>query len=56
MAVDAQSKDAAAVNVTLRDAEVVAVPDFLLGELAARMTPENLPELSDDLPHGAESW
>jgi antitoxin component of MazEF toxin-antitoxin module len=56
MAAEAQPKDGAAVKVTLRDVELVAVPDFSLGELAARMTPENLPQLFDDLPHGAESW
>ncbi len=56
MASDAQLREGAEVEVTLRDGELVIAPMLSLGELVARITPENLPELPDDLPRGAEIW
>ena len=56
LAADAQLQDGAEVEVTVRDGALVIVPVLSLSELVARITPENLPELSDELPRGAEIW
>jgi antitoxin component of MazEF toxin-antitoxin module len=49
----AQLQDGAEVDVALRDRELVITPVHSLGDA---ITPENLPELPDDLPCGAEIW
>jgi antitoxin MazE len=56
VAADAHLEDGAEVEVTVRNGEVVIVPVLSLAELVARITPENLPELADDAPRGAELW
>lgn len=56
LAADAHLADGAEVEVTVRDGEIVIVPVLSLPDLVARITPENLPELVDDTPRGAEVW
>lgn len=56
VAADAHLADGAEVELTVRDGELVIVPVLSLPELVARITPENLPELVDDMPRGAEVW
>ena len=56
VAADARLEEGAEVEVTVRDGELVIVPVLSLAELVARITPENLPELVDDAPRGAELW
>lgn len=56
LAAEAHLDDGAEVEVTVRDGQLVIVPVLSLAELVARITPENLPELVDDAPHGQELW
>lgn len=56
VAADAQLEEGAEVDVTVRDGELVIVPVLSLTQLIAGITPENLPDLSDDAPRGAERW
>jgi antitoxin MazE len=56
VAADARLEEGAQVEITLRGGELVIVPVLSLAELVARITPDNLPELSDDAPRGAELW
>lgn len=56
LAADAHLQDGAEVEITLRDNTLVIAPVVSLAELVSRITPENLPELSDDRPRGGELW
>jgi antitoxin MazE len=56
VAADVHLEEGAEVEVTVRDGELVIVPVLSLAEVVLRITPENLPELSDDAPRGAELW
>ena len=56
IAADAHIQEGAEVEVTVRDGELIIVPVLSLSELVARITPENLPALSEDVPRGAEIW
>jgi len=56
VAVDAHLQEGAEVELTVRDGELIIVPVLSLAEMVARITPENLPELSDDVRRGAEIW
>ncbi len=56
LAEDAHLADGAEVEVTVRDGQLVIVPVLSLAELVAGITPENLPELVDDVPRGGELW
>jgi antitoxin MazE len=56
VAADARLAEGAEVDVMVRDGELVIVPVLSLTELVARITPENLPDLVDDAPRGAEHW
>jgi len=56
VAIDAHLQEGAEVELTVRDGQLVIVPVLALAELVARITPENLPELSEDGPRGAEIW
>jgi antitoxin MazE len=56
VAADAHLADGAEVEVMVRDGALVIVPVLSLPDLVARITPENLPELVDDMPRGAEFW
>ncbi len=48
VAADAHLEEGAEVDVTVRDGELVIVPVLSLTQLIAGITPENLPDLSDD--------
>ncbi len=56
LAADARLEAGAKVDITVRNGELVIVPVFSLTELIGRITPENLPDQSDDAPRGAERW
>ncbi len=56
LAEDAHLADGAEVEVTVRDGQLVIVPVPSLADLVAGITPENLPELADDVPRGGELW
>jgi len=56
VAADAHLQEGAEVEVTVRAGVLIIVPVLSLAELVARITPENLPELSEDVPRGAEIW
>ncbi len=56
VAADAHLQEGAEVEVTMRAGELIIMPVRSLAELVARITPENLPELSEDVPRGAEIW
>lgn len=56
LAADARLQEGAEVEVSVRDGQLVIVPVLSLAELVAGITPENLPELVDDAPRGAELW
>jgi antitoxin MazE len=56
VAADAHLEEGAEVDITVRDGELVIAPVLSLAELVARITPDNLPELVDDVPRGGELW
>jgi antitoxin MazE len=57
LAVDARLQEGTEVEVALADGKLVVEPVVSLGELVARITPANLPELElDDAPRGGEVW
>lgn len=56
LADDARLADGAEVELTVRGGELVVAPVLALADLVARITPDNLPELVDDAPRGAELW
>lgn len=56
VAADARLADGDEVEVDVRNGQIVIAPVLSLAELVARITPENLPELSEDVPRGAELW
>jgi antitoxin MazE len=56
VAADARLVEGAEVEVTVRDGQLVIVPLLSLAELAACITPANLPDLPDDAQRGAGLW
>jgi antitoxin component of MazEF toxin-antitoxin module len=56
VAADAHLEEGAEVDITVRDGALVIAPVLSLAELVARITPDNLPDLVDDVPRGGELW
>jgi antitoxin MazE len=56
VAADVRLEEGAEVELTIRGGELVIVPVLSLAELVARITPDNLPELVNEAPRGAEVW
>jgi antitoxin MazE len=56
VAADAHLEEGAEVDITVRDGELVIAPVLSLAELVARITPDNLPDVVDDVPRGGELW
>ncbi len=57
LAEDAHLHEGAAVDVTIRDGQLVIVPVLSLAELVAGITATNLPAIDEhDAPRGGEQW
>lgn len=56
LAEDAHLVEGSEVEVSVRDGKLLIVPVRTLADLVARISPENLPDLTDDAPRGGELW